>query len=271
MSKLLTTILLLFLVATAWTQAGGEKDYIPVATEIYIPDSLQLEIHSEFGWNLCAGGELELYTDYTSETFEWLRNDTLLNHAESNLTVHQGGLYQVRILEDDSLIYSAIVEVYVNQPVVPTIVYEGNVLSSSTAAAYQWYKNDVRIENATEQSLYLLESGDYFVETTDENGCVASSEVISLTVANIHEVELQSIETYPSPTRDKLYVTPVNIDNQDFVLSLFSQNGKLLQEVKGRLRDNQRIELNLEDLPIGTYFLQFLGEKVQVMEQVAKF
>ncbi|MFK7933581.1 MAG: T9SS type A sorting domain-containing protein [Saprospiraceae bacterium] len=270
MNRIILSFFILFFYLSAWSQAGGERRAAEEEMQTTVPDSLALEIHSEFGWNLCAGGTLELYTDYVCEKYEWFHNDSLLTNDESSLITTEGGQYQLRISEDDSLIYSTIVEVQVHQPTVPTITYDENVLSTSLAEYYQWYKDDISIPNASAQMLYLLDSGDYYVETTDENGCIAKSEIFSFTVANIHEVKLQSIDAYPSPTRDRLFITPINIENQDFTLSLFSQTGQLLQQTDGRLRDNRQLELDLHDLPQGTYFLQFLGEQVQLIEQVVK-
>lgn len=270
MKKAFTLISFLLLWMGGFAQSNLERIPIPDAGHSFIPDSSDLRIQSEHGWHLCAGGELLLFTDYEETEIKWLYNGEALNVVESEIIVKEGGYYQLQTMEGDSVLYSEEVEVIVYEPQVPTIEQNGNVLTASPAKSYQWFHDNIVIENAIEQDLYLLDSGEYYVETIDENGCLAVSKIVSLTIANIHEVSLQAIDTYPSPARDVLLVTPINIDNQDFTLSVFDNNGRLVLKVSDRLRDNQPIELNLQNLPSGMYLVQFLGEHVQVIEKISK-
>lgn len=253
-----------------FAQNNLDEIILPDLGNVSIPERSELSIQSHHGWQLCAGGELTLFTDYDDNVVEWLHNGELLGVTATELTVQEGGIYQLQTTANDSLVFSEEIEVKIYESQVPVIVQDGHLLTASEAVSYQWFVNETPIESATEQTLYLIESGEYYVETTDENGCLATSKILSLTIANIHEVSLQAIDTYPSPTRDMLYVTPINIENQNFTLSIFDNNGKLVQQVSDRLRDNQPIELDMRSLPAGMYLLQFLGDKVQVMEKVSK-
>ncbi|MEL7020277.1 MAG: T9SS type A sorting domain-containing protein [Bacteroidota bacterium] len=271
MDKIILIFALLLCTTTAiWAQPNEQDLYIYSGAEVLLSDTNSLVIRSDVGWNLCAGGEITLYTNYASEEFEWLYNGVLLDETSAKLRVQSGGRYQVRVWEDGVRVHSEVVEVAVHQLASPVVTYEEHLLTSSEARAYQWYKDGIPIADATEQFYYPLESGVYFVEITDDNDCMATSSTVELNVASIHEVKLHTIETYPSPTRSVLYITPVHIDNQNYTLSLFSQHGQLVKRISGRLRDNQQIELDLQSLPQGGYLLQFSGEKIQIIQQVIK-
>jgi gliding motility-associated-like protein len=58
------------------------------------------------------------------------------------------------------------------------------VISSTNATAYQWYKNDTAIVNATNQSITVRGSGKYNVRTINSTGCTAVSAAVNVDVTN---------------------------------------------------------------------------------------
>ena len=71
---------------------------------------------------------------------------------------------------------SNVVSVIVNVPATPLITEDNNLLSASTSIGYQWYRDGVEIPGETFQTIEPDSDGAYVVETTDDNGCVASSD-----------------------------------------------------------------------------------------------
>lgn len=57
-------------------------------------------------------------------------------------------------------------------PAIPVITNNGNTLSSSSAATYQWYLNGVLMPGETSQNITPSADGLYVVRITDSNGCV---------------------------------------------------------------------------------------------------
>jgi gliding motility-associated-like protein len=85
------------------------------------------------------------------------------------------------------------INVSVNPVSAPTITASGPtsfcnndsvVISSTNATAYQWYKNDTAIVNATGQSITVRSSGKYSVKTTNSSGCTAVSTAVNVDVTN---------------------------------------------------------------------------------------
>jgi hypothetical protein len=58
----------------------------------------------------------------------------------------------------------------------PVVTYDGAHLNTGTAfATYQWYKSMVPIAGATNASVTPMSTGDYEVQVSDANGCLAFS------------------------------------------------------------------------------------------------
>lgn len=74
--------------------------------------------------------------------------------------------------------------IIVNTPVVPTITANGVVLTSSNASTYQWYSVQAGLLSGQTQASYTAtQTGDYYVITTDANGCTAQSASYPVTIA----------------------------------------------------------------------------------------
>jgi len=82
---------------------------------------------------------------------------------------------------------------------VPTISVTGNTLTSSTAAAYQWYVNGNPIIGAVNQSYSAVQSGLYRVDVTDSRGCGLTSAEVNVTVTAIVNVNPSTISLTVSP------------------------------------------------------------------------
>lgn len=59
-------------------------------------------------------------------------------------------------------------------------------LNAPDAASYQWYNNNSLIPNATSNSLFVSEPGNYFVQTTSDN-CKLNSDVINITTYSLSQ------------------------------------------------------------------------------------
>jgi hypothetical protein len=91
------------------------------------------------------------------------------------------------------------------QAVTPFISASGNLLSSSIAAAYQWYKNGVAIDSATSQTYAAGPlTGNYTVTTIDGNGCMATSASYAFVPTAISDLSAfaSSVAVYPNPASE---------------------------------------------------------------------
>jgi predicted outer membrane repeat protein len=108
-----------------------------------------------------------------SYAYQWYKGASKIGPA-TNVTfvAKASGTYSVEISQSGCTSKSAGVVVTVNAlPTIPVVTKAGNVLSSTAASGYQWYKDGVIINGATSQTYTATASGKYRVEITDANGC----------------------------------------------------------------------------------------------------
>lgn len=136
----------------------------------------------------------------------------------------------------------------------PTVTFDGNTLSSTSAPNYQWLLNGNPINNATGQTYTPTEDGTYQVEVIDPNGC---GNVISAAVEVILGITADDIPEGFSPNGDGI--------NDNFMISGIDQFGGSTLTIINRWGNevykqapytnefNGRSS-NGNDLPDGTYF-----------------
>jgi PKD repeat protein len=133
-------------------------------------------------------------------------------------------------------------------PALPTVTQVGNTLASSYTSGNQWFLDGNQIPNATDSIYTITESGVYFVEVTDANGCSSRSSNLELTFASINDLEGKETVVYPNPVSRMLFI---QTDAEELVLmDIIGQNCAKIQ-VQGKM-----VELDVSNLSKGVYFLK---------------
>jgi hypothetical protein len=147
---------------------------------------------------LCSGNSVWLYTSkINGVSYVWLKNGTPVTSGsihDTGYVATSAGLYSVRIYNtcnNDSATSATVTISANNVPAVPTISAseqttfcssDSVLLTSSSAANYQWYKDGVVIPGAIHQSYIVHQGGSYKVSTS--NSCNTSfSAPITITIS----------------------------------------------------------------------------------------
>ena len=153
-----------------------------------------------------------------------------------------------------------------NVPPVPTITFNGLVLTASTNG--QWFFNGNPIAGATNIDYTPLFAGDYTF-TTDPNldGCSSTSVNYAVTSVGIKNTNNKlNVTVYPNPMMDDA-VLSINA-NQDYNNTIF-----LISDITGRQVYAQptpiksglnQININKNTLTSGVYFYEFLSNSVSI-------
>lgn len=154
-------------------------------------------------------------------------------------------------------------------PAIPTITGNANTLTSSSATTYQWYLNGQIIPGATSITYNPIVSGVYVVRITDANGCVYQySKGFKYTKPNgIADIDLsKEIEVYPNPTSDELNIKESNLLGNQFEISIFNMEGKLI------CQKQNSYQISVSNLNQGIYMLRIKTEngiatkKIQIIK-----
>ena len=142
----------------------------------------------------------------------------------------------------------------------PVIIQNGTTLSSSAAANNQWYLNGTLIPGATGQTYLPTLSGNYQVDVSLANGCIAQSDNFAYVIlpANPGENDI-GLTVFPNPASTQLYILFAAKSTTNVNLSLINAIGKNEYTDKTVLSGgNFSTLIDVSKLDPGNYILKLL-------------
>jgi hypothetical protein len=136
----------------------------------------------------------------------------------------------------------------------PPINDNGGQLSTNSYSSYQWYYNGQPINGATSQDYTATQSGQYYVQVTNANGCTGYSDTIQVWAANVNAMAAGQwqLAVYPNPVKEVLQVGYSNITEGQ--MELCDMAGKVLIE------QPLSHSMDLKGLASGVYMLRVLDK-----------
>lgn len=121
-------------------------------------------------------------------------------------------------------------------PSKPTISQTGTVLTASTSTNYQWYLGSNMIAGATTATYSPTQSGTYYVESKNSNGCGTFSDAFTyFTTAIKEDAKFKAFNFYPNPVESTLFT----VFTEKYDLEFFDTTGKKVLENKNLNSENQ--------------------------------
>ena len=215
-------------------------------TTVNVVNSPTVTITPSGAMTLCAGDSIQL-TASGAATYTWTTSA-----QTASIWVYQGGTYDVTGHSVGcSSVATAPATMTVDNPTVPTITQNGNVITSSTANGYQWILNNNALSGATGVTYTISQTGSYAVVTQDANGCYAKSINYTFTyVDGIIGVNTDlGVKLYPVPNQGSFIVESTNLSGADLVIyNIYGQ--KIYQQQLNA--DRTQVSA---DLPAAIYFV----------------
>ena len=199
--------------------------------------------------------------DTTGATYLWSTGETT-----PTITVTESGTYSLEVTintctetDEVNITLGTIPEIEIGEPITKC-AQDTETLSVTvsnldpTLVTYQWYVDGGIIENATSQTLEVVDAGIYSVEVNNQ-GCIATDDVTVSYYDNENCVITQGL-------------SPTNLDgNNDYFdleflndkigiekLSVFNRLGTLVYEQENYINQWRGQDKNGNELPVGTYF-----------------
>lgn len=223
---------------------------------------------------ICDGESFLLTTDYSGAVQWYLNGVEIAGATKATFSANITGNYSVKITDCSCGDFSAIITVSVNSvPVVPVITQSGNVLTSSTGNAIQWYLNGNLISGATQQTYTPTISGDYTVAASNTCG-TTFADPISFILSGIVELNKQhGFYAYPNPYYTETKISYYLSDNSEVLLEVYNILGKKIYTLVNGLQKNgeHTSKFSAKNLgyPSGVYFLKLkIGNKEQMLKLV---
>ena len=184
----------------------------------------------------------------------WSNGDTT-----QKVYVNKAGVYFVKGENIDGCIgYSDSIDVIIHETsAIPMITREGNFLISTQADQYQWYHNDVKINEAVGKKYYATKRGKYSVYIKDINRCSAKSEYYYL------EIPEDDIVVSPNPSSGIIWVEGFSEETSSIKIEIFDLLGR-----RYKLKELTNIEgffsqqIDISEVSIGIYLINItIGDK----------
>lgn len=173
------------------------------------------------------------------------------------VTYANPGIKSISLIVNDTYAKNNNDIVFVYDNPVPTFTQNINTLTSTLPFGNQWYLNNVKIPDATDQTYVIEEDGDYSLEVINSSGCVGISENKYLVVNNIKSLdENRAIQIYPNPNNGS-FTIKVNqqLLNTKIEYRIFDITGRNFQN--GFIH-NQEQEIILSNVKDGIYLIKIL-------------
>ncbi|MBK8845914.1 MAG: PKD domain-containing protein [Bacteroidetes bacterium] len=201
------------------------------------------------------------FTDLSTNnptSWQWYFNgaspDTSTVQNPTNICYNNYGSFDVTLIACntagcDTLTLPGFINEY--QSPIPSITQSNDTLFASPAFSYQWWNVGSGIVFGATNSFFVpIQAGAYYVIINDSNGCIGTSNVISITGVKENGLS-SSIKIYPKPSNGKFYIELSDIPTEKQTLTLRNVIGQKLQELK---LINKTTEVNF-DAEDGVYFL----------------
>ncbi len=217
----------------------------------------------------CSGDSTQLSTNNIQGlVYQWYRNNNAVGGAITSVHFAKApGVYTVKITEGPCFKISAPVTIVEKLlPAVPTITRNVDVLTSSTATTYQWYKNGLPISGSTSQSLNINGHGNYFVEVRGANGCKNMSAVLFVLPTGVNEFSYDyQVKAFPNPVSD--YLKLQFPDYGMHQLQIMDASGRMIHSI---FVDGSQSSIDMKEMEAGIYFVKIRSEKGSQIIRVIK-
>ncbi|MGQ9819612.1 MAG: two-component regulator propeller domain-containing protein [Candidatus Kapaibacteriales bacterium] len=156
---------------------------------------------------------------------------------------------------DDST--EIVVQIYPTPPK-PLITRKGYVLYSSSKTGNQWFLFDTPIQGATADSLEVDTPGLYYVQVTNEYGCVSEmSDPFDFYYNVVGNTQIDAFKIFPLPANERLFVSSTVQIYRVQILDILGN--KTLEE--NFINPIFVLDLDVNNIPIGSYYLSIFTKE----------
>lgn len=213
---------------------------------------------------ICKEGSLVLSCNpnYVGYTFNWQKDGLPILPATPTLntkTVNEEGDYSVIVTNNVGCLDTtnlATVSHYPG-PTKPIIVVTLPKLEVGKGYNYyQWFKDGAPVLGANNSQFNTNTKGSYYVQVTDENGCIANSDTVLVETNSINNIVTNAeLKLYPNPTQNTVTIdAPIKVN-----VKVLNMVGSLIMTI-----ENAK-EINLANQVDGTYIFYISNEQNQLI------
>ena len=204
-------------------------------------------------------------TGFPPFTYQWIDttgNQVVGTEAKVDVPIDKTITYKLIVTDSVGCTNSVLKTISVYPaPAVPTISVAGDTLISTGATTYKWLLGSVQISGATKQRYIPVQSGNYSVRTTNQNGCDTISKPLAFTshLGVEENPRLQSIvRLYPNPASGQVTFDYSNRGDVPLELSVTDVLGNTVYHSSRKAGENAApLLIDISSFAQGTYFVHY--------------
>ena len=229
------------------------------AVNVKVNQNRIMSVTADLGHFALCGDEtaLELRASIGFDQYLWSTGETT-----RRITITEPGDYYVLGITDDGCQTNSdtLHIVRSDNPTKPSINRDGRILTASDGYSYQWYRNGKKITDSTGQT-YTLSEEDiaiFKVEIFNEAGCSNFSDDFDVeNSVNEYDNNSNHLSISPNPNFGKFHVNFKGIISSDAQLEILDLTGQIVY-IDNIILSNNSLELNLTNIPTGSYILRII-------------
>lgn len=201
----------------------------------------------------------------------WYLDSILVtNGLTISLDSLSAGNHTIEMIASNSFCSQSIIQnIYVDDPVKPTINVNGNLLTSSSPINNQWYLNSNPIAGAIQNTYTIQQGGWYMLSVSDSLGCIAFSDSIFISPVGISEISVLEFNIYPNLSSDGSFNISYQLSqNNEGNIEIFDINGKSIYKMNLPIWSTLQ-QIKLSDVAEGIYNCVITSENERVSRKVA--
>lgn len=215
-------------------------------------------------------------------TFDWSNDGTGDNDDLEDLTNLGEGTYTVDIIDVNGCTASSsvtIIEVSTALVLTSTTIDEtlGNdgsidltVTGGTPPYTYDWDNDGTGDNDDTQDLTGLSGTTVYQVIVTDSNGCTSILDVTVESFVGIVESDNEmGVSVYPNPNSGEFFISFSNFEG-DLSIELTDVAGKLIYSDRKAVQANQVIEVKIDEVSSGMYFINLRGKNSTFSTRLVK-
>ncbi len=181
------------------------------------------------GWNITSGQGTNL-VDVTPNQ----NGSSISVYAENNCGTGNTQSVNVTVLDTPQV----------------SVTLQGNQLSATSSASYQWYMNGILLTGETSSTITPTTNGSYCVRVTDVNGCTGTSVPFNFVINAIGELPVEEMIIFPNPNTTGILQINFAREIEGSQLKIFDATGRKVLQTEIR---TQKSQISIATLSAGLY------------------
>lgn len=247
---------------SATNDAGNTKSS---SFEVFVEYANPIAITNKVNSVYCIGDTVELTATLGFNEYKWSTGETARKIKVSNSCQ----VYVIGKKDTPCPSYSDTLNIVFNPyPEKPVITIDNKVLSTQTAAHYQWYLDGALLKNDTNQTLNVKNIGKYTVEIKNEFLCSMMSDTFLVT--EDMGIDDNNIGVYPNPSSGEFNLNISGYDSQSIEFTVTNTLGSEIMNYSGVINEETfKKAIMLNSYPSGIYFLNLkVGDNRQIIKLI---